>query len=71
MTQTRRLRRYTSGQLGPKLPGLGWSTPTSICQMASHLNCLPFSEPLRYGEKKLMADNEYKKEGHVVCRYNA
>ena len=42
----------TSGQHGPKLPGLGRAPTSGVCGLWPQRHCLPFSDTLEKGMKK-------------------
>jgi len=47
MTQHKERSDATSGQLDPKLSGLGRSSNKHFFNVHMHLNCLPFSETVK------------------------
>ena len=42
----------TSGQYGPKLPGLGRAPTSGVCGLWPQRHCLPFSDTPENGAKK-------------------
>ena len=42
----------TSGQHGPKLPGLGRAPTSGVCGLWPQTHCLPFSDTPKNGAKK-------------------
>ena len=45
----------TSGQHGPKLPGLGRAPTSGVCGLWPQTHCLPFSDTPENGAKKQMS----------------
>lgn len=52
MKNKERSDAITSGQHGPKLPGLGWAPTSGFCGLWPQKHCLPFSDTPKNGAKK-------------------